>query len=81
MTVDRYRYKSIDEHTVSVMAYCPFCLNYVEIVEPIGWDDFRTWTSQTRPLVNDIFPYLSADAREQMMTGICPPCWKETFDA
>jgi hypothetical protein len=29
--------------------------------------------------IQDVFPMLSADDREQMMTGIHPDCWDEIF--
>lgn len=30
--------------------------------------------------VQDAFPDLSAEIREQIMTGIHPDCWKQMFD-
>ena len=33
-----------------------------------------------RPLIQDIFPYLNADQREQIMTGTHPSCWNQMFN-
>lgn len=34
-----------------------------------------------RRLIQDIFPELSADARELLITGTCPACWRKMFGA
>ena len=53
----------------------PFCghANEVAVNETDYWD----W--QDGALVQDAFPYLSADEREMLISGICPKCWRDTF--
>ena len=60
---------------VCVVTRCPFCGrgNEIEVNESDYWD----WDDGE--LVQDAFPYLSADEREMLISGICPTCWKNTF--
>lgn len=58
-----------------IITTCPFCgcINEVAVNE----DDYWDW--QDGALVQDAFPYLSADEREMLISGICPDCWERTF--
>ena len=60
---------------VCVVTRCPFCGrgNEVEVNESDYWD----WDDGE--LVQVAFPYLSADEREMLISGICPACWNKTF--
>ena len=60
---------------VCVVTRCPFCGrgNEVEVNENDYWD----W--QDGELVQVAFPYLSANEREMLISGICPTCWEKTF--
>lgn len=50
---------------------CPFCgkMNKVAVND----EDFRSW--QGGMLVQKAFPYLSADEREILVSGICGNCF------
>ena len=63
--------KRINYKEVCVVTACPFCGrgNEVEVNE----DDYDDW--QDGKLVQDAFPYLSANEREMLISGICPKCW------
>ena len=65
----------INHKEVCVITSCPFCGrgNEVEVNENDYWD----W--QDGELVQTAFPYLSADEREMLISGICPTCWDKTF--
>ena len=65
----------INNHEVTVITRCPFCghANEVEVNEI----DYLDWQDGT--LVQDAFPYLSANEREMLISGICPTCWARTF--
>lgn len=56
---------------------CPFCgkRHSIEVNEA----DYFDW--QDGKCAQDAFPYLSADDREMLISGICPTCWSKTFDA
>lgn len=41
-------------------------------------DDLQAWQSGEK-LVQDAFPYLSAEDRELLLTRFCPKCWDEMF--
>ena len=60
---------------VCIITTCPFCghANEVEVNENDYWD----W--QDGKLIQDAFPYLTADDREKLISGICPTCWDKTF--
>lgn len=65
----------VNRKEVTIVTTCPFCgrANEVEVNEMdyLDWDDGL--------LVQDAFPYLSADEREMLITGICPTCWDKMF--
>lgn len=65
----------INNHEVSVITRCPFCghANEVEVNEI----DYLDWQDGT--LAQDAFPYLSANEREMLISGICPTCWDGMF--
>jgi hypothetical protein len=65
----------INYKEITIVTRCPICghANFVEVNEADYWD----WQDGT--LVQDAFPYLSADEREMLISGICPTCWANTF--
>lgn len=58
-----------------VMTLCPFCGEMHEV--PVNEADYWDW--QDGALVQDAFPYLTADEREMLVSGICPNCWDKMF--
>lgn len=67
--------KRINYKEVSVVTSCPFCghANFVEVNE----DDYDDWSDGMDTAV--AFPYLSANEREMLISGICPTCWEKMF--
>lgn len=67
--------KRINYKEVSVVTSCPVCghANFVEVNE----NDYLDW--QDGELAQNAFPYLSADEREMLISGICPTCWNVMF--
>ena len=65
----------INYKEVCVVTRCPFCgrANEVEVNE----DDYFDWDDGKH--AQDAFPYLSANEREMLISGICPTCWERTF--
>ena len=65
----------INYKEVTGVTRCPFCGcgNEVEVNEM----DYLDW--QDGAHAQDAFPYLSADEREMLISGICPTCWERTF--
>jgi len=41
-------------------------------------DDLKRYMNK-EGLVQEIFPYLSSDERELIISGICPACWNKIF--
>lgn len=58
-----------------VSVRCPICGEYHSIF--VERSDFYTWARGKHP--QDVFPYLSADEREILISGICPSCWDKEF--
>lgn len=58
-----------------VVTVCPFCGHAHEVA--VNEADFWDW--QDGELAQNAFPYLSADDREILISGICPKCWDEMF--
>ena len=65
----------INNKEVTIMTACPCCghANEVAVNEADYWD----W--QDGKYVQDAFPYLPAEEREKLISGICPTCWKHLF--
>lgn len=40
--------------------------------------DYNAWQNDKH--AQDAFPYLSADEREMLISGICPKCWADAFN-
>lgn len=54
---------------------CPMC--YKRNAIEVNKADFEKW--QNGELIQVAMPYLSADEREMIKTGICPKCWDKMF--
>ena len=65
----------INYKEVTVVTRCPFCGrgNEVEVNEM----DYLDW--EGGELAQVAFPYLSAEEREMLISGICPTCWDKMF--
>lgn len=59
-----------------IITVCPFCGHAHEVA--VNEDDYFSWKFDGA-LVQNAFPYLSADEREMLISGICPTCWENTF--
>ena len=55
---------------------CPICgdEHCFEVTE----EQFKKYQSG-EDYIQNIFPELSADEREMLITGICPSCWNKMF--
>lgn len=54
---------------------CPVCGEHDTVVVPL--DGYLKW--QRGVLIQEAMPDVSNDVREQLMTGICIPCWDKSF--
>lgn len=61
--------------TMIVAVPCPFCHDVAELEVPT--EGFMAW--QSGELIQNALPELSADDREQLISGTCPKCWDELF--
>lgn len=63
---------------LTILTVCPFCGTENEI--KVNMVDYWEWVNEGK-LVQNAFPYLSADEREMLISGICPKCWESTFSS
>lgn len=66
----------INYKEVTVITTCPFCGHVNEVA--VNEMDYLDW--QDGELAQNAFPYLSADEREILISGICPTCWNGMFE-
>jgi len=59
-----------------IVTVCPFCGHINEI--GVNEDDYWDW--QDGELVQNAFPYLSADEREVLISGLCYDCQSDLFE-
>lgn len=59
-----------------VTTVCPFCGKSHDVL--VNENDYYDW--KDGKLAQDAFPYLSADEREMLISGICPDCWNQMWD-
>ena len=64
-----------EPETMEVLTMCPKCQDTKAF--DLDYDDYLRW--QTGELIQKIFPNISAEDRERLITGICPKCWDEMF--
>ena len=55
---------------------CPFC--HTPQTKEFDEVQYRKYEAGAR--IQDAMPYVSADDREFVITGICPKCWNSTFN-
>jgi hypothetical protein len=65
----------INYKEIGVITQCPFCGHANEVA--VNEIDYLDW--QDGMMAQDAFPYLSADEREKLISGICPTCWEKYF--
>lgn len=62
--------------SVLIVKRCPLCRRSFQRVFPT--DGYRAW--ENGALIQDALPNESADAREFLITGICPECFDSLGD-
>lgn len=65
----------INHKDTTIMTICPFCGRETDVA--VNVEDVIDWCGGE--LIQNAFPYLSADEREMLVSGICPTCWDMTF--
>lgn len=75
MAANKRTTNALGNGKTEVTTFCPYHTGYNEkiVVETRLWNRYESGNG----LVQDLFPDLSDDEREMLMSGICPPCWDE----
>ena len=55
---------------------CPICQSNEDI--PVDMNEWSKW--QGGALIQNAMPDMPAHIREQLISGICPSCWRERFE-
>lgn len=63
------------ERDLELLTVCPFCGEMTTVL--VNKDDYVEWLNGA--LIQNVFPYLSADERERLISDICPSCWDKMF--
>lgn len=69
--------KVINDNEVSIRCTCPICGEYNYVT--VNKKDYDKHLENPRAFVNDLYPYLSVDDRELLISGTCSKCWDEIF--
>ena len=69
-------YTNKNADIIVITCICPFCGQEEEV--PVYAEDYADW--ENGKLIQDAFPYLSANQRELLISGICPKCWDRMFE-
>lgn len=65
------------KNKITINTQCPFCGNIFTHELPLA--GFVAW--ENGATVQTAFPDLDENTREQLISGICPSCWDNTFPA
>jgi len=66
----------VNNKEVCVVTHCPFCGHFNNIyVNDEDYFDYDMGMASAQ----EAFPYLTRYDREQLISGICPPCWNKHF--
>lgn len=69
----------VKERGYAVTVTCIMCnTEHTLLVNREDWD---VYNRPCRPHIQDIFPYLSPDERELLISGTCNKCWNEIFSS
>ena len=60
---------------ITITNRCPFCGQTHEV--EVDYRSFISW--QCGELAQNAFPHLTAEEREQLISGICPDCQQDIF--
>ena len=67
--------RTVTPSSIAISVQCRECKK--RFVISVVKQDYEDWRQGL--LIQKAFPYLSADIRELLISGICPECWKEMF--
>lgn len=69
---------SMNTNLLKVETLCPICGKYSTVV--VRKKDYIAWNRGIL-LAQEAFPYLPAEDRKKLISGICPDCWDKMFAA
>lgn len=73
-----YHVISYSNHRIEIGILCPKCKENLSRVS-MNYSVYKFWKSNTE-LIQNIFPEISKQTREILISGLCLDCQKEVFD-
>lgn len=67
----------MSERNYDLKVSCRMCRKTLTM--KVRVEDYITFDSPGRPAIQNIFPYLSPEEREMLVSNICPDCWTKMF--
>lgn len=67
----------MEERNMKLQVKCVCCGNLTTL--EVTGESMNEYYSPNRRHIQDIFPYLSTEERELLISQICPKCWEEMF--
>lgn len=64
------------EHAMTIICTCPHCHKVHEV--EVDFEDYTNYMMGDAN-IQDAFPYLSANEREYLLSGLCEGCWDSLF--
>ncbi len=69
----------MSERNYPLKVTCVMCHKTITLMVRV--EDYFTFDMPNRPYIQDIFPYLSPEERELLLSGICGDCFHSMFDS
>lgn len=66
-----------DNRNYEIKVTCIHCKR--EFTVKVRVEDYIKFDMPNRPMIQDIFPYLTAGERELLLTQTCQECWDNMF--
>ena len=68
---------TMEERNITLKVECVICKKIHEL--KVTEESVKEYLSPNRRFVQDIFPYLSVEERELLISKVCPKCWNKMF--
>lgn len=68
-----------NERNFPIFSKCRLCERTYRL--DVRREDWKEFCRPDRGHIQDIFPYLSDEERELLISHTCPDCWKRLFES
>ena len=75
--MDKSTVKEMFNQPIDYFAECHIC--HKEVVIPMTAIQYFVYQDRNRPTIQELFPDLSPELREVLVSNTCPKCWDKMF--